>query len=381
VEIFGKLSPTNGGAIAVADSALRGKTIFVRLLGNDGVVSYSGPLKVTLGNFINVAPNGGIAGWAKSCGRSVSDFGGRKNPRNTVFFFVDEGNIYSLHFNEIQTGNAISVDHNSSPALPTEKSRNNNNTSASGQLSALSDRNHYEPAMSPQDACAKLHELLEQLALRDADCAPDAIPTSIGIYYFYEKTDSVLEASGHKESPGGIVRIGISGGTRGRISHHYHGVIPVHAISLTRFCPKDRSVMRKHIGRALLSKLGHPYSNYIQLWNVDMTTCTKRELYRNRRNIEVEKAIESEVSDVLVSNFIFRCVSCRSDIEAEELEASGIGIVSSCPLCHRSPGWLGRSHPRTVISQGKLWNVDKVNANFKGPLRLDILAERIKESL
>jgi hypothetical protein len=223
--------------------------------------------------------------------------------------------------------------------------------------------------------------LLEQLPFHGADCAPEAIPKSIGIYYFYEKTDSMWETSGHDACSRGIVRIGISGGARGRISHHYHGVIPIHTMSVTRFAPKDRSIMRKHIGRALLSRSAHPYSAYLELWNVDMTTGVKRGINRDRRNMEVEKTIEHEVSDVLASNFLFRSVSCKSDSEAKALESSGIGIVSSCPICHRSPGWLGRSHPRTVISHGKLWNIQKVNTGFDGPLRLNLLAQRIKESL
>jgi hypothetical protein len=340
VTVFGKLSPINGGAIAVGDSRLRGKTISARLLRNDGTVFCTAPFKVTLGKFINAAPNGGIATWAKSCGRTERDFSGPKNHRNTVFYHLDRHDIHSLHFAELQEDTTGSLAQTHPIAVPIEPAGTKTNPPV---VSVTSDIIEENPAMSPQDACAKLHELLEQLPFHGADCAPEAIPKSIGIYYFYEKTDSMWETSGHDGCSRGIVRIGISGGARGRISHHYHGVIPIHTM--------------------------------------DMTTGVKRGINRDRRNMEVEKTIEHEVSDVLASNFLFRSVSCKSDSEAKALESSGIGIVSSCPICHRSPDWLGRSHPRTVISHGKLWNVQKVNTGFDGPLRLNLLAQRIKEPL
>src|SRR6202022_2805442 len=100
-----------------------------------------------------------------------------------------------------------------------------------------------------------------------------------------------------------------------------------------------------------------------------------------RRNIAVEQAVEREVSAILARDFYFRCVACESGVEADDLETSGIGIVSSCPACRRSQGWLGKQHPRARISQGKLWNVKKVNARYSGRLRLNLLARRIQEML
>lgn len=235
--------------------------------------------------------------------------------------------------------------------------------------------------VAPQDACARLHEFLDQLPLYDADINLNLLPKSSGIYYFYEKTSSNWEPSAHAENAKGIVRIGISGGARARVSDHYHGVIPIDTISLDRFCPKDRSIMRKHIGRALLRRPGHPHANYLRIWNVDMTTPAKRKIYQHLRDINVERAIEREVSNVMARNFFFRCVPCNSDAEADNLETSGIGIVSSCPVCYRSSGWLGGWHPHPVVSKGKLWNLKKVTAVYAGPLRLTLLAERIQKSL
>jgi len=139
--------------------------------------------------------------------------------------------------------------------------------------------------------------------------------------------------------------------------------------------------MRKHIGRALLASPGHPNADYLPIWNADMTTPDKRNAYRHLRSIAVEQAVEREVSAVLARDFYFRCMACESDGEADDLETSGIGIVSSCLACQRSQGWLGRQHPRDTISRGKLWNVDKVHSRYSGPLRLNLLARRIQEML
>jgi hypothetical protein len=230
-------------------------------------------------------------------------------------------------------------------------------------------------------ACARLHELLESLPLYAANVESGLLPSGSGIYYFYSRTGTSWEPSGHPQGPKGLVRIGISGGARGRVHHHYYGVIPIDSISVDTFCPKDRSIMRKHIGRALLSSPTHPNANYLQIWNVDLTSTKNRDAYRHRRNIAIEQALEREVSAILARDFYFRCVPCETAREAGELETSGIGIVSSCLACKRSEGWLGRQHPSETISHGKLWNVRKVNSRFSGPLRLDLLARRIKEML
>lgn len=375
MEVFGKLSSTNGCAIAVYDERLSGQTIRARLLCNDGRVYYSGLLNVTKGKFINTAPNGGIAAWARACARTPADYAGPKNERNAVFAFFDEPKVYSLHFSDLERGSKKSeatggaTEPHKVQSLETRRSAKREETIEE------------EPAMSPEDACAKLHQLLKQLPLYDVNTNADLLPKSCGIYYFYEKTGSDWEPSWHGGCAKGIVRIGISGGTRGRISDHCLGVIPVDTISLAGFCPKDRSVMRKHIGRALVSRAGHPHANYLPIWNADMTTRASRESYRHLRNIDFEKTIEREVSDVIARNFSFRCVPCNSTAEADDLETSGIGIVSSCPVCRRSPDWLGRQHPNSIISQRKLWNVKKVTTGYTGTLRLELLAQRIRESL
>jgi hypothetical protein len=231
---------------------------------------------------------------------------------------------------------------------------------------------------NPEHACATLHTLLEHLPVFDHTTTEDKLPAGPGIYFFYQDIGGAHEASSHKGEIPGIVRVGISSGTGTRISHHYRGVIPVNDITLDTFCPKDRSVMRKHIGRALLNTLGHPHSDYLGLWEVDLTKPVARQRVRKQRRVEAEKAVEGEVSEILQKTFRFRCLAAPSSEVADRWETQCIGILASCPTCSRSQDWLGRHHPNPVISRGKLWNVQKVDQRYSGPWPFDELSGGIK---
>ena len=61
---FGKLSPTNGGAIKVYSAALNNTTIVARLLLTNAKVFFKGPLRITKDNFIN-APKSQVPGWIR----------------------------------------------------------------------------------------------------------------------------------------------------------------------------------------------------------------------------------------------------------------------------------------------------------------------------
>jgi Family of unknown function (DUF6884) len=227
---------------------------------------------------------------------------------------------------------------------------------------------------SPEHACATLHDFLGHLPVFDGTATGD-FPAGCGIYFFYEDAGGAQELSSHKAGSLGIVRVGISSGTGMRISHHYHGVIPIEDITLDTLCPKDRSVMRKHIGRALLNSPGHPCADYLKLWNVDLTKSAERQRFRSQRRIDAEKAVEREVSEVLQRTFRFRYVVAATTEIADQWETQCIGILASCSTCCRSSVWLGRHHPDPVISLGKLWNVRKVNESYRGPLPFDRLTE------
>ena len=97
MNVFGKLSPTNGGSISVAVTGLRGKEVAVSLLNDDGIPCYEGSMRITRGGFVN-SPKSEILRWVMDCGRTEADFHGPKNKRNTVFAEQDPAGTYFLQF-------------------------------------------------------------------------------------------------------------------------------------------------------------------------------------------------------------------------------------------------------------------------------------------
>ena len=111
---FGKLSPTNGGAIQVYSDALRDTSITAHLLLSNGKVFFKGCLRITKGNFIN-APKARVHEWIRACGRNRADLAGRANDRNTVYAFRTRDATYGLHFAELNGTNTTRIDSGDSP--------------------------------------------------------------------------------------------------------------------------------------------------------------------------------------------------------------------------------------------------------------------------
>ena len=120
---FGKLSPTNGGAIRVYSKALKGKTITARLLLTNGKAFFEGPLRITNGAspFIN-APKQYVQGWIRECGRNESDLRDNANDRNSVYSF-QTGNVTNLHFAELDYSGTTRDSRDSSLEQSEEASR------------------------------------------------------------------------------------------------------------------------------------------------------------------------------------------------------------------------------------------------------------------
>jgi hypothetical protein len=119
--------------------------------------------------------------------------------------------------------------------------------------------------------------------------------------------------------------------------------------------PKDRSIFRKNIGRALLHRDGDPYED---LWDIDFTTRVSRESNGFRRDVEKEKQIEINVTNILRERFAF----CWIELEGQDrrmgshgLEAALIGTLAKCGECRPSTNWLGRFSPRPKIAQSGMW--------------------------
>ncbi len=179
--------------------------------------------------------------------------------------------------------------------------------------------------LDPAEACAWLHLQLQVLPLFAFPYNPATLPRN-GLYFFYEKG----EVWGHGGDHPRIVRIGTNtgeGNLANRISEHFLLDSKKMDFDETRPAPKDRSIFRKNLGRALHSKNNNPY---LSTWDIDFTTRANRLNFRQLRDIAKEKEMEEAITLLLRENFSFRFI--KTDplvIDREEMEKKVIGTIAA----------------------------------------------------
>ena len=189
----------------------------------------------------------------------------------------------------------------------------------------------------PELMCAKINELLTDLPLLKD---PKQVPFDNGLYLFYEKG----EVSKHAPL-GRIVRIGnhphSQNGLKKRLRMHYSG-------------NKNGSVFRKSIGGAFMRKanpnnpclLPAPGKGHWE--KQDMHTCEKCQ------------PVENQVSELLRSNFAFRCIEIQNRELRNRFEEMLVATISFCPTCKPSTNWLGKFAYNQNVKKSGLWNSDYV---------------------
>ena len=207
--------------------------------------------------------------------------------------------------------------------------------------------------------CQWLHEQLQARPVVRFPFDEAGLPEN-GIYFFYEDG----EMWGHSGRQPRIVRIGThrDGNFRSRIADHYLSRGRSMDLHVNKPAPKDRSIFRKHLGRALLAKAQDPY---LEIWNIDFTTNRNRRAYGDRRNPAKEREIEEQVSYLLREKFSFRYLELDVAVARmgnKGLEAALIGTVAGCTLCKPSVSWLGRCSPKPQIRQSGLWLVQHLKS-------------------
>lgn len=209
------------------------------------------------------------------------------------------------------------------------------------------------------EKCKWLHEVLEELPLIKYPFKLELLPLN-GIYFFYEEK----EIWGHGGSKLRIVRIGTHKGNnfRNRIEEHF--LFNERKISLNKdkSKPSDRSIFRKNIGRALLNKTNDPY---LKIWEIDFLPRNNRNKFGNLRDIEKEKLLEKQITEILRSAFYFRFIIVEKEDERignKGLESTLIGTISRCSKCKPSANWLGSYSPKRKIRTSGLWLTQHLNA-------------------
>lgn len=168
----------------------------------------------------------------------------------------------------------------------------------------------------PDKLCAHLHRVVRRIE-RFRFPPPDiGIPPN-GLYFIFESGEA---AHGGDR----IVRIGShtgSGNLAARLREH-----------MTQ--NKDRSIFRKNVGRAILSRDQDPY---LEVWNLDLTKRVDRSRHEHLVDPAKQTKIERAVSDYIRNRVSVSVIPAESEDTALRLERHCIATVSLCRTCQASP--------------------------------------------
>lgn len=195
--------------------------------------------------------------------------------------------------------------------------------------------------------CEKIHDLSKNLERQGFPFDESKIPSN-GIYILFEKGES-----GHHGDR--IVRVGTHTGAnqlRSRLKQHF------------LIENKDRSIFRKNIGRALLTRNNDPF---IESWELDLTTRRAKEKYSSSIDFTYQKKIEAQVSQYIQSNFSFCVFEVNNKEERLEVESKIIATVSWCDACKQTRDWLGNYSPKDKIVKSGLWLINELYKTPFGP--------------
>ena len=226
--------------------------------------------------------------------------------------------------------------------------------------------------MHLSELCRSLHQQLEALPIIRFPFDLTSLPNN-GIYFFYEDG----EYWGHGGERPRVVRIGThrkDGNFRHRIGEHFALDERRMNFDATRAAPRERSIFRKHIGRALLKQRGDPY---LAVWEIDFTSREKREKYGHLRDIAKEKVVESEITARLRESFSFRFIIVDGKGTRRGLEQQIIGTVAQCSQCCESKNWLGTDSPKPEIRESGLWQIQHLKASALSPAETDFLSNAV----
>lgn len=204
------------------------------------------------------------------------------------------------------------------------------------------------------DICHTMHQKFTSMKRYCFPFNENDIPKN-GIYILFEKGEM---AHGTER----IVRVGTHTGDRRLVSR-----IKEHFIKEN----KDRSIFRKNIGRALLSRKDDVF---LEQWNWDLTTRENKDKLLPLLDIETQRQIEQEVSQYIQENFSFTVFKVSSKEQRLDLESKIISSISLCNECKPTDDWLGNSSPVDKIRKSGLWLVQGL---YKQPLELEELNNMI----
>ena len=200
--------------------------------------------------------------------------------------------------------------------------------------------------------CLALHQLFNNMILFRFPFNAKLLPKN-GIYILFEDGERA-------HSTNRIVRAGTHTGVNqlpSRLEQHFIKE------------NKDRSIFRKNIGRAILSRDHDPF---LEQWELDLTPFEAKRMYLPALDLAKQKQVERQVREYMQGHLCF--VVFRVDDKKKRLdwESKIISTVSWCTECGHSTTWLGNFSPKEKIKQSGLWIVNEL---YKTPLSEGELCE------
>jgi hypothetical protein len=189
--------------------------------------------------------------------------------------------------------------------------------------------------------CARIHRIARGLRrfrfpFDDAQLPPN------GVYILFEQGEE-----GHEGER--IVRVG---------THTGQDNLPARLREHFETPNKDRSIFRKNIGRALLSR--RKDQALLGQWNHSLTRRADRELYGESLDRSKLDSVEAEVREYIKRRFTFAVMPVNEKLDRLALESGLIASVAQCCLCTASTDWLGNYSPKRKIRRYGLWQEQHV---------------------
>lgn len=194
------------------------------------------------------------------------------------------------------------------------------------------------------EKCEKLHSWFNSQKRHNFPFDEKEIPFN-GVYVLFEKGELAHGANR-------IVRIGTHTGDkqlRSRLKQHFIKE------------NKDRSIFRKNIGRALLTKDKDPFLEY---WELDLTSRKAKDKYRGLIDLEKQKEVEKKTTECIRENFSFVVFQVSNKEKRLAIESKIISTVSLCDECKPSGDWLGLYSTKQKIRESGLWLINEL---YKDP--------------
>lgn len=183
--------------------------------------------------------------------------------------------------------------------------------------------------------CRAIHEVSNALEIHSFPFSDGEIPGN-GISILFERGETAH--GGHR-----IVRIG---------SHRGDGRLPSRMDQHFIQENKDRSILRKNIGRCFLHRDSDPF---LEDWNVDLTSREARDRYAGQIDSEKQAAVERQVTEYIRETFSLAVLEVGEREARQSLLRKLIATISFCDECEASENWLGLASPEQKIRDSGLW--------------------------